>query len=105
VRLLWNVMERPAGDWSAVVSVRRNRGAEAGQGEAKLGGGWGPITRWRPQTVAASYLEVPLLRDASGTFRVFLEIVDADGSPIPVRGNRVRDGETAEISNLTVEPR
>ena len=104
VRLLWNVLERPAGDWTAVVTVRRNTGAEAGRGIAWLGEGWASTTRWRPGTVAASYLVVPLQQDARGSFRVFLELVDSNGSPVTVRGSRVRDGVSTEISDLTVEP-
>jgi hypothetical protein len=104
VRLLWNVLERPAGDWSAVITVRRNTGAEAGRAAARLGEGWGPTMRWQPQTVAASYLKIPLQRDASGSFRVFLQLVGGDGSPVSAKGSRVRDGVSTEISNLTVEP-
>ncbi|HEX3245414.1 MAG TPA: hypothetical protein VHX16_08415 [Chloroflexota bacterium] len=104
VRLLWNVDRQPPEDWTAVLSIRRNTGDEAGQTQARLGEGWTPTSRWRAQTTVGSYLAVPLGSRATGSFRVFLELHRADGSPVMATGGRVRNAMSAEISSVDIEP-
>ncbi|MFN0072777.1 MAG: ArnT family glycosyltransferase [Chloroflexota bacterium] len=105
VRILWNVIETPLSDWDITLIIRRNSGDEAGRVQAKLGEGWARSSTWRRDTVTASYLVVPLDRDARDSYRVFMELREPNGQTVVTVGSRVRGGDLIEVSRLDVEPR